>query len=240
MIKKIKLLPVILFVFVLVTSCSSDDDGAGGGGATATAAVPNTAPTAVGTLSYPSSDLLCIDNNINFQWSAATDVDGDAISYRLTVALDRSQTNIVEQHTTTATNRTLTLLNGTAYYWNVVAFDSEDDAVASPTFAFYTEGIGVSNHAPFTASLNTPVLNTFLNAGTTILDWTGSDVDTGDTLTYDVFFGNTTNPPSVQLGVSPSTFSVTTVAATTYYWRVDTKDDNGVKSIGQEWSFTTN
>ncbi|WP_052158321.1 hypothetical protein [Lacinutrix jangbogonensis] len=241
MIKKIKLLPVILFVFVLITSCGSDDDGGGTAAVVPVPALePNTAPTAVGTLTYPSSDLLCIDSTIEFTWSAATDVDGDAISYRLTIALERNQTTIVEQLTTTATSRTVTLQNGTAYYWNVVAFDSEDEATASQTFAFYTEGDGVSNHAPFAASLNAPALEALLNAGTTSLDWSGSDVDTSDTLTYDLYFGVTTDPALEQSDISASTFDVTTVAATTYYWRVDTKDDNGVKSIGQEWSFSTN
>ncbi|AUC82659.1 hypothetical protein [Lacinutrix sp. Bg11-31] len=239
MIKKIKLLPVILFVFVLITSCGSDDDG-GGTAAVAPTPEPNTAPTAVGALTYPSSDLLCIDSTIEFTWSAATDVDGDTINYRLTIALDRNQTNIVEQITTTATSRTVTLQNGTAYYWNVVAFDSEDEATASQTFAFYTEGDGVSNHAPFAASLNAPALDAVFSAGTTTLDWSGSDVDASDTLTYDLYFGDTTDPAQVQLDVAASTFDVTTVAATTYYWRIDTKDNNGVKSIGQVWSFSTN
>lgn len=235
MIKMIKLLPVILFV--LITSCSSSDDGGG-----AVAPTPNTAPTSVGSLTYPSSDLLCIDSTINFQWSAATDTDGDAISYRLTIATERNQNqaSIVEQVTTAATNRTVVLQNGTAYYWNVVAFDSEDEAEASQTFAFYTEGDGVSNHAPFAASLNAPALEAVLNAGVLTLDWTGSDVDTVDTLTYDLYFGETITPALTQGGITASTFDVTTVAATTYYWRVDTIDNNGVKSIGQEWSFTVN
>jgi len=237
MIKKINVFPVILFVMALLASCSSGDDG---GGDTASAASPNTAPTAVGLLTFPSSDLLCTDNTINFQWAAASDTDGDTINYRLTIALDRSQTNIVEQLTTTATSRTVTLQSGTAYYWNVVAFDSEDEAAASPTFAFYTEGVGVSNHSPFTATLNAPINNSVLNAGTVTLDWTGSDVDTDDTLTYDVYFGNANPPAVLQTNVSISTFDVTTAAGTTYFWRIDTKDNNGVKSIGQVWSFSTN
>ena len=237
MIKKIKLLPV-LFLFILTASCSSSDDG---GGATV-APTPNTAPTAVGVLTYPSSDLLCIESDINFQWAPATDVDGDAISYKLTIATSRNhnQASIVEQITTTATNRTVVLENGTAYYWNVVAFDSEDEASASQTYAFYTEGDGVSNHTPFAAAVNTPVIDASVAAGLTTLDWTGSDVDTVDTLSYELYFGETTNPALMQLDITASTFDVTTVAATTYYWRIDTKDNNGAKSIGQEWTFTTN
>ncbi len=233
--KLIKLIPVLAIAAVLNISCSSS-----GGGDSVAPVVPNTAPTAVATLIYPTSDLLCIDSNVNFQWSAASDVDGDTINYRLTIATDRNQTNIVEQVTTTATNRTVSLQNGVAYYWNVVAFDDEDEAAATQTYAFYTEGDGVSNYAPFTATLNAPEFDAFVTAGTTTLDWTGGDVDTNDTLTYDLYFGTTTDPALSQSDLTTSTFDVTIAAATMYYWRVDTKDNNGVKTIGQEWSFSTN
>ncbi|QCE40805.1 fibronectin type III domain-containing protein [Psychroserpens sp. NJDZ02] len=230
--KLIKVIPILLSALVFVACGGSDDGGE--------APVPNTAPTAVSNLVYPSSDLLCIDTTILFEWSAATDVDNDVINYRLTVATDRNLTNIVEQIPTTSTTRLITLEPATAYYWNVVAFDGEDEAEASPTLAFYTEGTGVSNYAPFAASINAPGLDAFLDAGTTVLDWTGSDVDASDALTYDLFFGETADPVLVQSGLATSTFDVTTVAATTYYWRVDTTDDSDVKSIGQVWSFSTN
>ncbi|RAJ15035.1 hypothetical protein [Olleya aquimaris] len=238
MIKKINLLP-ILFACLLIASCGGSDDGGGDGGSTPPP-TPNSAPTRVSTLVYPTADLLCIDNTINFQWSASTDPDGDTVTYTLRIALDRDMTNIVEQLTASTNSRSVTLDTGTAYYWNVIAKDSQDEAAPSQTYAFYTEGDGVSNYAPFTATLNAPEMDGFVDAGTTTLSWTGGDADVGDTLTYDVYFGDTNNPALVQSDVSASTFDVTTVAATTYYWRIDTKDDSGTKSIGQVWSFTTN
>lgn len=233
--KILKLIPVLTIAAVFSVSCSSSSDDGGG-----TPAVPNTAPTAVSNLVYPSSDLLCIDNNITFDWAAATDVDNDALQYTIRIATDREQTNIVEQQTTSNTSITILLSAGTAYYWNVTASDGEDDAAASQTLAFYTEGNGVSNYAPFTATLNAPEFEAFIDAGTTTLDWTGSDVDTADTLTYDLYFGTSASPAISQSDITASTFDVTTVAGTTYYWRVDTKDNSGVKSIGQVWSFSTN
>jgi hypothetical protein len=238
MIKKINLLP-ILFACLLIASCGGSDDGGGDGGSTPPP-TPNSAPTRVSTLVYPTADLLCIDNTINFQWSASTDPDGDTVTYTLRIALDRDMTNIVEQLTASTNSRSVTLDTGTAYYWNVIAKDSQDEAAPSQTYAFYTEGDGVSNYAPFTATLNAPEMDGFVDAGTTTLSWTGGDADVGDTLTYDVYFGDTNNPALVQSDASASTFDVTTVAATTYYWRIDTKDDSGTKSIGQVWSFTTN
>lgn len=236
MTKKIKLMSLMLLVFIAM-SCSSSDDSGG----SQLAPEPNVAPTAVGQLTYPTSGLLCIDSTIDFQWTAATDANGDVITYKLTVALDRNFTNIVEQVTSNSTNKSLTLQTGTAYYWNVIAKDQADESSPSATYAFYTEGDGVSNYAPFTAALNTPELESMVTAGTTNLSWTGSDVNTEDTLTYDLYLAESLAGLTLfQADLSSSNYDITTEAAKTYFWRIDTKDDSGVKSIGQVWSFSTN
>lgn len=240
MIKTIKIIALIALVSIFNTSCGGNDDGGGPPPTPVAPVVPNTAPTSVGQLNYPTADLLCIDNPVDFEWSASTDVDGDNVSYTLTIALDRDLNAIVEQLNVQTNSRTVTLQPGTAYYWNVIAKDNEDEASPSVTYAFYTEGEGESNYSPFTAALNAPALDASVAAGMTTLDWTGSDVDSGDTLTYDVYFGTTEDPALFQEDVTTMNLDVTTQAATTYYWSVDTTDDNGVKSIGQVWTFITN
>lgn len=239
--KKLYNIIAVLFFSALITSCGGSDGDGGGGGVQPEPPTPNTAPNAVSQLIYPTSDLLCIDSTVNFEWATATDPDGDTVSYELRVALDNNMSNLVEQVTTTATTRTLTLQAGTAYYWTVTAKDAEDSASPSQVFAFYTEGQGVSNYAPFIADLVSPEEDDAVIAGTTALIWSGADVDVSDTLTYDVYFG-TSNPPTTVLAtdLTSETFDVSTQAATTYYWKVDTKDDSGTKTIGAVWTFTTN
>jgi len=237
MIKKINIV-LAVFAFVLISACGGSDDPSGGG--LPITPVTNSAPSVVSQLIFPTSDQLCIDNTIEFNWSVSTDADGDGVTYRVKIGLDRDLTNIVEQFIATSNSTTVTLTPGTAYYWNVTATDNQDDAAPSATFAFYTEGTGVANYAPFTAALNAPALETSINAGNTTLDWTGGDADIDDTLTYDLYFSDTATPALLQTDVATSTFDVTTVAATTYFWRVDTKDNNGVKTIGQVWTFSTN
>ena len=238
--KYIKSKIALLIIGILIWSCGGSDGGNDGGGNDPTP-TPNTAPTAVSQLIYPTSNLLCIDSNVTFEWAPSTDAEGNTISYILKVALDNNMTNVVEQVTTTNTTRTLTLQPGTAYYWNVTAKDSEDSAAPSTTYAFYTEGQGVSNYAPFLASLVAPTEDDIVSAGTATLSWSGADVDASDTLTYDVYFSET-NPPttSVATDVSAETYDVTVQAGTTYYWQVDTKDNSGTKTIGAVWTFTTN
>ena len=223
-------------ISLIIASCSSS-----GGDDSPPPPPPNSAPTAVSTLSFPSSDLLCIDNTVAFQWSAATDADGDPITYKLVVALDRLLTQIAEQRTVSSTSVTISLDEGVAYYWRVTAVDNQGaESDPSSTFAFYTEGDGVSNYAPFTAALNAPTNEGSVAAGTINLSWTGGDTNTADTLTYELFFGEATDPPSFQADLTADNFDVTVATGLTYYWRVDTTDNHGVKTIGQIWTFNVN
>ena len=98
----------------------------------------------------------------------------------------------------------------------------------------------MSNHAPFTAALNAPDNDGVVNPGTVNLSWTGGDSDTGDTLTYDIYFGEEVDPPSLEMGIAVSNYDVTATTGLTYYWRVDSTDGSGVKTIGQIWAFSVN
>ncbi len=225
-------------IILIFTGCSGgDDDGPSGPGPQP----ENTAPTRVSQLIFPSSNLLCIDNVITFEWSASTDAEGDPITYRLVIATDRDLTNIVEQRNVSSTNVTVSLDEGVAYYWSVTARDNQGaEADPSPTFAFYTEGDGVSNHAPFTAALNSPQNGETLSPVSVNLSWTGGDPDPGDVLSYDIYFGEIQDPPLLQANWTLDNIDVSTNTGTTYYWRVDTKDNSGIKTIGQLWTFNVN
>ena len=238
--KKAITLYLSLAVLCIAASCSSggDDDSPG---PTPPPPAENNNPTAVSQLIYPSSDLLCIESMIIFEWGAASDVDGDPISYILVVAEDRNFTNIVEQRTVSTTSLSITLQPGVAYYWKVTAIDNQGgESDSSATFAFFTEGVGISNHAPFSAALNAPDDEGFVSEGSVNLNWTGSDSDSGDVLTYDLFFGELDPAELIETDLSEDNYDVTVISGKTYYWKVDTTDDSGLKTIGQTWMFTVN
>ena len=96
------------------------------------------------------------------------------------------------------------------------------------------------NNAPYTPSNPNP-----LNHATSIdvnadLSWTGGDPDSGDTVTYDVYFGTSSPPPKVVTGQSGTTYDPGTMnASTTYYWQVVSWDDHGASTSGPIWDFTT-
>lgn len=226
----------LVAVFILSYNCSS-----GGGDDTPPPVEENKAPEKVSTLTYPTNNLLCIDNTLTFQWGASTDPNGDSISYTLEIATDSGFTTIVENHTVTKTSKTVTLDKGKAYYWRVKATDSKNlSSDYSQVYQLYTEGLGTVNHVPFSAELVSPSVNVTVDAGTVELKWIGNDVD-NDTLTYDVYF-DTNASPTTKVGdnQSENTKSVSVNASTSYYWKVVVKDGSGGESIGQVWSFSTN
>lgn len=201
--------------------------------------VANRAPSTP-TQSAPTNNLLCIDNVVQFQWTAASDPDGDAISYQLQIATNTSFSENLKTNIVTGTSTSVSLEKGIAYYWRVKAVDSKNASSSySSTFNFYTEGEGISNHLPFIPTLVKPDLNTVVTTASVTLEWTASDVD-NDPLTFDVYLG-TNNPPTTKIGDNQSATSLTTTlnASTDYYWKVVVKDGNGGQTIGQIWNFKT-
>ncbi|PQJ79370.1 hypothetical protein [Polaribacter porphyrae] len=220
---------LLIFAFVCFTylSCSKKQ-------------AVNNPPSSV-NLIFPTDNLLCINNTIPFNWSNATDPEDDDLEYNLIIAKDRALTNVVENRTIATSAVTITLEKGTAYYWKVDAVDANNNqSTASSTSAFFTKGEGVANHAPFTSELLTPQNNTSVAAGTVNLTWNGGDADATDTLTYELYFGEGSNLSLIDDAISDKTYLVTIDAGKTYSWKVNVKDQNGAKSIGQTWSFAVN
>ncbi|WP_420552060.1 hypothetical protein [Tenacibaculum aiptasiae] len=234
MIKAIK--NIALFSIPLFVACGGGSSSGGGGGE-----VVNDAPSKV-DLVFPTENLLCIDNTITFDWSDATDPNSDAITYKVEISKNRDMTNIVKTQTASTSEVSITLDKGVAFYWRVTATDSKGKSgEVSSVFAFYTKGTGVVNVAPFTAELTSPAMDSSVSGTTVSLKWKGADSNTGDTLKYDVYFGEDADPQTKDGSLlTTNTHDVTVVSGKTYYWKVNTIDDAGAKSIGQIWSFKVN
>ena len=72
-----------------------------------------------------------------------------------------------------------------------------------------------------------------------ILFWSCSDPE-NDPLTYDVFFGTSSNPPLVNFGQNEATYYPgTLLEEATYYWKIVAKDNNDNETEGDIWQFTT-
>jgi len=191
--------------------------------------------------SAPTNNQLCIDNVVTFQWNAATDPEGDAITYELQIATNNTFSENLQSRTSSSTSTSVSLEKGIAYYWRIRSDDARNNSSSfSSTYSFYTEGDGESNHLPFSPAIVSPSLNATVQEATITFEWTASDVDTNDTLTFDIYV-DTVNPPTskVSENQTETILSVDLTASQSYYWKVVVKDNKGGTTIGQVWNFKT-
>ncbi|MEN9908082.1 MAG: hypothetical protein RLZZ540_1231 [Bacteroidota bacterium] len=230
-----------LFILSLVVFSSCSSGGDEGSNDPSPKPVENTSPTIPG-LSYPTNNIVCINNTINFQWNAAIDTQNDAITYQLQIATDNAFTQNLNSSVVTVLSKQIALIKGKSYYWRVKAIDAKNaSSNYSATYNFYTEGEGVINHVPFAPVLVTPALNSVQTNTTVNLSWTAVDADVNDVLTYDVYFGTSNSLTNkVATAITAKTFSVNTTTATNYYWKVVVNDGKGGTTVGQIWNFKTN
>jgi hypothetical protein len=206
----------------------------------------------------PTNNLLCIDNLVQFKWSESTDSDGDNITYLIQISKDNTFTQIVNTFSKVSTTVSVSLEKGTSYYWRVKSTDNKDESNYSSIFNFYTEGEGITNYIPFSPELVSPELNSVVQQSTTILKWKSSDVDTEDTLTFDIYFGmiesnikdekqenllDSSTYTITQDGTDSTIYSLSEISISSssdFYWKVIVNDGNGGQTKGQVWNFKTN
>lgn len=74
----------------------------------------------------------------------------------------------------------------------------------------------------------------------TTLRWTGGDPDSGDIVTYDVYFGTNMSPAKIVSKQFNSFFTPAALAyQTSYYWKIVSWDNFGANNSSPLWSFTT-
>ena len=225
---------------ILSTILWSCGGGGSGGDNPPTPTPTNHAPTTP-TLSYPTNNLLCIENPVVCKWNASTDIDqGAVITYQVEVAKNSAFTDGKQTFTGTTIEQSVPLEENIAYYWRVKATDNENASSSYSTVnKFFTYGEGVTNHIPFAPELVVPSLNAVVSGTEVTLQWTASDVD-NDALTYDVYFETGDTPTErVAIGISETSFTVAITSSRTYSWKVVVKDGQGGQAIGQVWTFKT-
>jgi parallel beta-helix repeat protein len=92
-----------------------------------------------------------------------------------------------------------------------------------------------TNNPPVISLISPPNGATIYDTSVT-LKWNGYDPD-GDSVTYDLYFGNTPNPPLYKSNLKDNSYTVT-VTPGTHYWKVVAKDEHGATTESDVWSFT--
>jgi len=95
-----------------------------------------------------------------------------------------------------------------------------------------------SNYPPATPSNPYPMNNVMNVLIDVTLSWGCSDPD-GDSLTYDIYFGTSSNPPLVKSGHTGNSYNPGTLQYNmTYYWKIVATDGKGGETRGPVWKFT--
>jgi len=127
----------------------------------------------------------------------------------------------------------------TKYYLKIVAFDNHGANNSSAIWCITTE----ENRPPNPAFNPIPPDNATQVPLDAILYWNGSDPNSGDILTYDVYFGSNPDPPLVSQDQSKNWYdpygSDNMPLYKDFYWRIVTQDMCGEEIDGPEWNFTT-
>lgn len=195
----------------------------------------DTADLGVPNLVFPEKDQLCLDANLTFNWSDAT----DALSYQIQISTNRAFTEIVEDQIIDISSLSLVMAGGQDYYWRVLSIDADNVKSAySPDQAFYVKGEATSNYIPFNPSLTYPEQDSEVAHANVNLQWEGSDLD-NDFLRYDIYLGTVQNPELFMSDLTTNTLEVSLELNQTYHWQVHVFDGTS-KSIGEIWSFRTN
>lgn len=228
--RHLKIGAATLLIFVLITCGKKESDPP--------------APLAT-VLNEPLKDEVCLtgkiisdsESTIEFKWTAAANAE----SYELSIK--NLLTSVIATHTTSATNIVLTLARNTPYSWFVTSKSSKSATTAmSPTWKFYNSGSGATSYPPYPAEIISPTLGQKITAanGKLTLQWRGLDTD-NDIVNYDVYFGTSNAPGILQSKLSETSLpNVAVNPATTYYWKVITRDAKGNSSDSGIFQFMSN
>jgi parallel beta-helix repeat protein len=187
----------------------------------------------------PENNEIDLDTNIVLEWDCI-DPDGDNVTFDVYLEENDTTPDLkVSSYQVEKTHNTGNLKSGTTYYWKIVARDQFGLYAIGPVWNFKTENI--TNHLPnIPSDSNPPNFENTLDLNNIFLSWTGGDVDSGDTVTYDVYFGSINPPPKIISNQSQTTYVPPSIVLNSvYYWKIVAWDSQGQFSRGPIWRFTT-
>ncbi len=225
---------VTLITSILLLACSGEDDNS----IRIETLNIDVIPT-IPSLVYPTNNLTCTNFNLNFEWDPATSTITNTFTYVIEISTQLTFDQVLFSANTTQTTVAFTLEKGTTYFWRIKAMDNNgNESPYSTVQSFFTEPDPGINTIPFAPELISPALRSTVTGGNTSLNWNAIDID-GDSLVYDVYFGETNPPTLLTENLETSSIHVNLSPNTEYYWRVVVKDDKQGVAIGQVWNFTS-
>jgi len=219
----------IFFLFITITlllaaGCSEESTGPSGDAAPS----PPHSPS-------PADGATAQDTLVTLGWECS-DPDGDDLNF--TVYLQPyGGAETVHPCDISSLEVTDTLQPATEYTWRVAATDG-DHTTSGNNWSFTT--CADREMPPGTPGNPSPPNSSTAQPIDTDLTWECIDPNLGDSLVYDVYFGQGGIMARIGIGLEDSFCDPGILEySTTYNWTVTAEDENGNRTESPEWSFTT-
>jgi len=174
--------------------------------------------------------------DVDLSW-VCSDPDGDLLTYEIYFGTSPSPPHLESDYNSNNYDPG-TLGHSTTYFWKIVVMDDHGLKIVGPVWSFTTRA-SESNNAPNVPSDPNPGDSATDQPLSLELNWTCTDPD-DDFLYYDVYFGNSSNPPFVASNRITTSFNLAgLVSNSVYYWKIVARDEGGLEAVGPVWSFTT-
>jgi len=176
--------------------------------------------------------------NTLLSW-VCSDPDNDPLVYDVYFGTSEQNLELKAANLTSNSYQLSELEYSTTYYWKVAAKDTDGKVTVGPIWSFTTEPH--PNRAPV-LNIVQPLNNAVNMPLNLFLQWNATDAD-GDSITYDLYFGDTANPPLIKQNISIETFQPNVEFNlsynTYYYWEVVAKDPKGAQTSSGILCFKT-
>jgi len=186
----------------------------------------------------PSNGSTNVSINTDLSWTGGDPDPGDTVTYDVYFGTSSNPSHVVYNQSGLSYNPPGDLLYNTLYYWRIVAWDNHGASTAGSLWHFTTGPL--QNYPPNVPSSPFPANGSTSVSVNVDLSWQGGDPDSGDTVTYDVYFGTSSSPPIVVHNQSSLIYDPGTLAYYTYYyWKIVAWDNHGASTAGPRWQFRT-
>jgi len=184
-------------------------------------------------LSKPANNTQCLEiDNVTFEWNKSENTE----SYTITII--NLDTKEVTNKNSNTNSIEVTLEKGKPYSWQITSKNKSTSKTAkSEIWKFYLSGDANTNHAPFPAEIIAPKNDAVVSAGSIELSWKVSDVDVGDTHTFDVMLDESDGSTVISQDQADTKKTINLTKGV-YYWVIIAKDSKQNHSHSGVYKFT--